>query len=63
MKTEKLRRVAKHDYPKFEVGLLLDDMKGGIMFLSSLLGGLGGVLNGVGSLAGSVVSSLFGFLL
>lgn len=54
--------MAKHNYPKFEVGLLLDDMKGVIMLLSSLLSGLGGVVNGVGSLAGSVVSSLFGFL-
>ena len=55
----------KHHYPKFEVGLLRDDMKGGIMtggiggILGGLLGGLGntltGLLGGLGGLLGGLL--------
>jgi hypothetical protein len=43
--------VVKHHRPRFEVGLLLDDLKGGIM--GGLLSGFG---SGVTSLLGSVTS-------
>ncbi len=63
MKTERLRRVAKHDYPKFEVGLLLDDTKGVIMglipgLLSSVTSLGSGILGGLGSILSGLLSNL-----
>jgi hypothetical protein len=60
------RRVAKHNYPKFEVGLLLDGTKGGIMNLlasilglvTSLTGSVGGLLGTVGNTIGSVLGTV-----
>jgi hypothetical protein len=57
--------VAKHNYPKFEVGLLLYDLRGGIMavsFLSSLLGSVGGLVGGVFSGVGGLVTNLGGLV-
>lgn len=47
------RRVAKHSYPKFEVGLL-ENARGGIMLLSAILGLVTNITGSVGSLLTSV---------
>lgn len=53
--------MVKHNYPKFEVGLL-DDSKGVVMFLNSLLGGVTGLLNSVGGGVGGLLGTLGSFV-
>jgi hypothetical protein len=55
--------VTKYTSPRFEVGLLLDNLKGGIM--SELLGSLGSFINNIGGLSGigGLVSNILGSLL
>jgi hypothetical protein len=55
-----VRPVTKYTGPRFEVGLPLENLKGGIMGgLGGLIGSLGGS-SGIGSLISSIFSSIFG---
>lgn len=54
------RRAVTHVRPRFEVGSLLEDVKGGIMggLLGGLLGGLGSGVSGIFSSLGSLLGGL-----